>query len=61
MKIKGELTKEEVLHLIRNAVAKELGERPTLIKIEDAIAEDNIENTHTSNFTIKFTVKKIRS
>lgn len=61
MKIKGEMTKQELLHLVRNAVAKELGERPTKIKIVDLFAEETFElhKPDLEHFKIKFTVEKI--
>lgn len=63
MIIKGELTKQDLLRLIRNEVAKELGERPRKITIKDVFAEETYElhKPDLEHFKIKFTVEKEKS
>ena len=56
--LKGEITKEDLLKLIRKEVAKELDAGLFDFNIEGLKAEDIYENTFTSDFVLKFTVKK---
>lgn len=54
--IKGELTKEQVIELLERAMIDELGVGD--FEIENLIAENIYENNYTSDFVLKFTVKK---
>jgi hypothetical protein len=56
--IKGELTKEKLIDLLKIEVCRELNLNAADFDIENLRAEDIYENTCTSDFNLTFTVKK---
>lgn len=56
IKITGELSQEDLKRLLKEAVAKELGEGHNF-DIEDITAVDFYEPNYLTNFSLKFTLK----